>query len=98
MEFDTYSSQFKPPTEIDSSEQPKQRSSNPLSRAANRVINYLLTLVAENVTQVPEPIVRQTKSREGKLIWNIYDPLTEQTFRFYSEEDALRWFAQRGKQ
>lgn len=42
-----------------------------------------------------EPKIWQTASRNGVMIWNVYDPITKESTSFDTEADARSWLEQR---
>jgi len=42
-----------------------------------------------------EPRIWQSRDRNGSVAWHLYDPLTNQHARFYSEQEIRIWLEQR---
>lgn len=57
-------------------------------------LQTLFTTMAGNA----EPKVWQTTSRNGVMIWNVYDPTTKESTSFATEADVRSWLEQRYSQ
>jgi hypothetical protein len=42
-----------------------------------------------------EPIVSQGRDRSGQIYWRVYDPVSDRSIRFSSEQEVRQWLEQR---
>jgi hypothetical protein len=68
-------------------------SSQPV-KPASRFGKFLQTLFTTMAGDA-EPKIWQTTSRNGVMIWNVYDPTTKESTRFTTEADVRSWLEQR---
>ena len=63
---------------------------SPLIKALQRFGQTLVTFL----TNGQSPYIQQ-QWQNGGLVWRVYDPVTQQTQRFYSEDDLRLWLETR---
>lgn len=59
---------------------------NALKRAGHTLVRFL--------TNGQNPYIQQ-RLQNGCLVWRVYDPMAQQTRRFYSEDDLRVWLETR---
>lgn len=59
------------------------------------VIKNVLSRMQNTMAEPPEPQVKLRRDRSGAEIWQVFDPMTEQTLYFDSEEAVRVWFDRR---
>jgi hypothetical protein len=47
------------------------------------------------MTVNPDPQIREKRDRSGQSYWQVYDPMSQTSRRFFAEEEVYRWLEQR---
>lgn len=58
-------------------------------------VSRALSNVAARMAGTTEPQIWQTHNSMGDILWNVYDPSTNQTSVFYSETEVRVWIDER---
>ncbi len=58
-------------------------------------ISVHLTAILRFLVGSSEPKIWQTQRRDQTLIWHVYDPQTQRSEEFFSEEELRIWLEQR---
>ncbi|MBD2463249.1 hypothetical protein H6G89_19630 [Oscillatoria sp. FACHB-1407] len=62
-----------------------------LTASLSRALGNMVARMAGN----SEPQIWQTQGSAGEMLWNVYDPTTDQTSVFYSELEVRTWLDER---
>jgi hypothetical protein len=58
-------------------------------------VRKLLSRLLERISERLEPQVSLRRDRSGAIVWQVYDPMTEQNSYFDSEDAVRVWLDQR---